>query len=190
VKAERSLAESSFQVGDEFGPEETAEYFDRKEELPATGNPAALVGRDSATGNDAVEMWMMMKVLSPGMQHCQKADPGAEVPWVGGDLQQGFRSGTEENAVNQPLVLERQRRDQLGQREDYVEVLDRQQLSRTLFEPSRSGLPVALWAMAIAARAVRDLSIAALIALVDVAAEGCRAADRNRPQRFLLLTRE
>ncbi len=39
-----------------------------------------------------------MKVLSPGMQHRQKADPGTEVPSVGGDLQQGFGGGAEENA--------------------------------------------------------------------------------------------
>src|SRR5712691_7724273 len=44
--------------------------------------------------------------------------------------------------------------------------------------------------MAIAARAIGDLSIATLIALLDVTAEGCRAADRDRPQRFLLLPRE
>ena len=55
-----------------------------------------------------------MKVLSPGMQHRQKAEPSAEVPGVGGDLQQGFGGGTEENAINQPLVLQCQWRDQLG----------------------------------------------------------------------------
>jgi hypothetical protein len=66
-----------------------------------------------------------------------------------------------------------------------MEVLDRQQLSSALFEPSRSGLPVALRAMAIAARAVRDLAVAALIALVDVTAQRRRAAERNRSQRFV-----
>jgi hypothetical protein len=44
--------------------------------------------------------------------------------------------------------------------------------------------------MAIAARAVRDLSVAALIALVDVTAERRRAADRDRSQRLLLLMGE
>ena len=41
-----------------------------------------------------------MKVLSPGMQHRQKTDPGTEVPWVGGDLQQGFGGGMEEKAID------------------------------------------------------------------------------------------
>src|SRR5215469_6468851 len=52
-----------------------------------------------------------------------------------------------------------------------MEVLDRKQLGGTLFEPSRSGVAVAFGTMAIAARAVRDPSVATLIALVDVTAE-------------------
>ncbi len=46
-----------------------------------------------------------MKVLSPGMQHRQKTDPGTEVLGVGGDLQQGLGRGPEQEAVKHPLVL-------------------------------------------------------------------------------------
>ena len=88
------------------------------------------------------------------------------------------------------LVLQCQWRDQLRQGEDHMEVLDRQQLSGALLEPPRSGAAMALGAMAIAARAVRDLSVAALIALVEVTAERRRAADRDRSQRLLLLMGE
>jgi hypothetical protein len=70
-------------------------------------------------------------------------------------------------------VLKCQRCDQLGQREDHMEVFNRQQLGGTPFEPSRSGSPPALGAMAIAAGAVRDLSVAAPIALVDMTTKGC-----------------
>ena len=190
MKAEFSRAESGFQIGDEFGAEQTAEHLDRKEKLPAARNPVALVGRDPAARNDAVEMRMMMKVLSPGMQHRQKAYPGAEVLGVGGDLQQGFGCRTEENAINHPLVPQRQRRDQLGHGEDHMEVLDRQQLRSTLFKPSRSGLSMTLRAMAIAARAISNFAVAAPISLLNVTTEGRCAADRNRPQRLLLFMRE
>lgn len=71
-----------------------------------------------------------------------------------------------------------------------MKVLDRKQLGGTLLEPSRSGLAVAFGALAIAARAVGDLAVAALIALVDVTAEHRRAADRDRSQRLLLLIGE
>jgi hypothetical protein len=79
------------------------------------------------------------------------------VPWVGGDLQQGFGRGTEETNC----WFCSQWHDQLRQGEDHTEVLDRKQLGGTLFEPSRSGLAVTLRTMAIAARAVRDLAVAA-----------------------------
>ena len=130
-----------------------------------------------------------MKVLSPGVQHRQKAYPGAEVLGVGGDLQQGFGCRTEENAINHPLVPQRQRRDQLGHGEDHMEVLDRQQLRSTLFKPSRSGLSMTFRAMAIAARAIRNFAVAAP-ALLNMTTQGRCAADRNRLQRVLLIMRE
>lgn len=86
MKAELAIAESSFQICDELAPEDTAEHLDRKKELPPTRNPPSPVAGDSAARNDAMEVWMMMKVLSPGMQYRQKADPSTEVPWVAGDL--------------------------------------------------------------------------------------------------------
>src|SRR5260370_42196026 len=94
---------------------------------------------------------MMMQVLSPGMEHRHEADPRAQVFGVGGDLQQGFRRGAKEHAVNYPLVLEGQGSDHLRQREDDVKVFDRQQLGGAFFEPRRAGSSPALRAMAIAA---------------------------------------
>src|SRR6202158_4768887 len=75
------------------------------------------------------QVWMMMKVLSPGMEHRHESDPRAQMFGVGGDLQEGFGRGAKENAVNNPLVLEGQGSDHLRQREDDVKVLDRQQWS-------------------------------------------------------------
>jgi len=59
VKAEFSLAESGFQIRNEFGAEQTAEHLDRKEKLPATRNPVALVGRDPAARNQKMNMRMV-----------------------------------------------------------------------------------------------------------------------------------
>jgi len=44
--------------------------------------------------------------------------------------------------------------------------------------------------MALAAGAVRNFAVAAPIALLNMTTEGRGAADRNRPQRLLLLIRE
>src|SRR5207253_1705291 len=47
-----------------------------------------------------------------------------------------------------------------------------------------------LRAMTIAARAVRNLAVAAPVALLNMTTERRRAVDRNCPQRLLLLIRE
>ena len=132
----------------------------------------------------------MMQVLSPGMEHRHESDPRAQMFGVGGDLQEGFGRGAKENAVNYPLVLEGQGRDHLPQREDDVEVLDREQLSGVLFEPHPSGCALALRAMAIVAGTIRDRAVAATVALFDVAMERRGATDCDVAQRFLLASRE
>ncbi len=126
MKAEFSIAESGFQIGDELGAEQTAEHFNRKKKLSPTRDPLVLVRSDSAAGNNAMQVRMMMEVLPPSMQHRQKPDPGTKVPAVGGNSQQRFGGSPKEKALNNPLVPQRQRRDQMGHREDHMEVLDRQ----------------------------------------------------------------
>ena len=129
---------------------------------------------------------MMMQILSPGMEHRHEADSRAQMFGVGSDLQEGFRRGAKEHAVNYPLVLEGQGRDHLRQREDDMKVFDRQQLASALFEPRRAGCALALWAMAIAAGTIHDRAVAATVALVDVATERGGATDCDVPQRFPL----
>ena len=123
-----------------------------------------------------------MKVLSPGMEHGQKTDAGAEVFWVGANLEQGFGCGLEQEAVNHLLVLECQGGKRLGQGEYHMEVFNRQEVGGALFEPCRPVGAPTLWAMPIAAGAIGNRSMTTLIALIDVAAEGSGAAERNIPQ--------
>src|SRR5260221_10848680 len=92
--------------------------------------------------------------------------------------------GAKEHAVNNPLVLEGQGRDHLRQREDDMKVLDRQQLASSLFEPRCAGGALALWAMAIAARAIGNRPMPATVALFDVPAERGGATDRDVPRAF------
>jgi hypothetical protein len=52
-----------------------------------------VVGRYAARGDDAVDMRMMLQALSPGVQHAEEADFGAEVFRIGGVFDQGFGAG-------------------------------------------------------------------------------------------------
>ena len=59
-------------------------------------DPALMVGRQSAAGNDAMDMVMRQEVGTPRMQYGEKADLCAEAFGIGSDFEQGLRDGLEE----------------------------------------------------------------------------------------------
>lgn len=89
------FAERGTQEGKKLAAEHTAEHADRQEEPFPASNPTSLVGRDTASGHQTMQMRMMQELLVPGMQHSQKTDPRSETPWVGGDREQRLRDRTE-----------------------------------------------------------------------------------------------
>jgi len=78
---------------------------------------------------------MMGHRRAPAVEHGGGADPGAEVPGVSGDGEQGLGRRAEQQVVDNRLVLVSDRGD-LGQHcEDHVEVANRQQVSFAGGEP-------------------------------------------------------
>ena len=55
-----------------------------------------------------------MQIPTPGMQHGEEADFRAQVLGVGSDLQQSCGAGTEQEIVNDFLVLQSQPRELVG----------------------------------------------------------------------------
>jgi hypothetical protein len=109
----------------------------------------------------------------------KEPDPGAEVPRIGGDLQQSFGGGPKQQIVDDPFVLKRQRGELFRQSEHDVEVFHRQQLLGAGLHPLSSGCSLTLRAVAIPTTIVCDLGIAALIAPFEVAAQGRSATGHN-----------
>jgi hypothetical protein len=83
----------AFQTGAELTAEDAAEDLYRKKERITRPNPAAMVWRESAGGNHAVNVRMEQKILSPGVQDTDDSDLGAQVPGIGCDFQYGLRTG-------------------------------------------------------------------------------------------------
>jgi len=110
------------------------------------------------------------------VQDRQEADRGAEVLGVGRDLAQGAGGGAEEQAVQQAAVLQGERGEFGGQREHDMEVLVVEQFGPAFGEPLVAGGSLALGAVAVAAGAVADTAVPAVVALFHEAAEGGAAA--------------
>ena len=80
--------------------------------------------------------------------------------------------------------------DLLRHDEDDVEIGRGQEFGSAILQPLGTGQGLALWAVAIAARVVRDALMAAGIALLDVAAERCRATPLDRRHDTTLRRRQ
>src|SRR3954471_13946790 len=114
--------EGGAEPGEELAPEHATEDADREEEVFAAGDPTALVGRQPAAGDDAMDVRVEREVLAPGVQHRQYAAFGPEVDRVGGHFEEGFRGGPHQQAVDLTGVVKRDRAEGAGEREHDVEV--------------------------------------------------------------------
>lgn len=121
-------------------------------------------------------MRVLLQILSPRMEYAEKTGLRPEVFRIGSNLQQRPGTGPEEKIVNNLLVLQSQPREFMRDREDHVNVVDRQQLCATFGEPLFTSVGLALRTMPRTARVERDGLMTAMAAPIQVATERCRAA--------------
>lgn len=156
VEADLASCESVLQSFFEFAPKDEPQHLFRKQEAVARMDPALVIEGESTRGNDAVDMRMKFHFLAPGVQHAEEADLGTETFRIASDFGQGFGADTKQEGVNESLVLERKRRQLVGEREDDVSVGDRKELFTSPLNPAQSGVGLALGAVAIATRVIGD----------------------------------
>ena len=94
---------------------------------------------------------MVLKVLSPGMEHAEESDIGSQVLGIASQFEHRRSAGVVEKVVEQPLVLEDKGGERVRQCEDDVEVGHGQQFSRARRQPFCARVPLALGAVPIAA---------------------------------------
>jgi hypothetical protein len=78
----------------------------------------------------------------------------------------GGSAGVEEQAVNQPLVLQGKRSQFTRKGEDRMDIARGQQLPFALLQPTDAGIALAPWAMPVATRVIRDGGVPAAGALI------------------------
>src|ERR1019366_3869706 len=130
---------------------------------------------------------MEEQVLSPGVQDADHADLCARVFAIDGDLQQGLRAGGEQQVVEQTWVLQGQHVEFVGHSEHDMEVTGGQQFAFAGRQPALASLRLALGAVPVSVRVVRDGLMTAARAGIAMTAERCGAAALNGAKRFELL---
>jgi len=102
----------------ELAAEAAAKYLDGQEEAWRRIDPSGTIGSKAAGGNDVVDVGMMLKVLSPGMEHAEESDVGSQVLRIAGQFEHRRGAGLVEQIVEQPLVLQCKSGEFMRQRED------------------------------------------------------------------------
>ena len=120
-----------------------------------------------------------MKVLPPGVEHGDQANVCTEMLAIGRHGAQRIGGGSHEKVVHHCLVLECDLSQRGGQREDDVEIGNRQQLGLARLQPFGTRQVLALRAVPVAARIVGDALLAAVGALLDMAAQDRGPACRD-----------
>jgi hypothetical protein len=188
---EPAFAKSPCQGEKEEFAEQAAEDFIRKEErIFPTGDPAAAIGGEAATGHDAMQVRMKMQVLTPGVQHGNEADGGAQMAGIAGNGEQSFRSGLKQDGIDLSRVLKCQATDLLWKCEGDVEVRNGQQLRLPVGEPLGASGSLALGTVAITTRVEYLDAMSAPVALIEMTTQDRGPAVANVSKRFPLLARE
>jgi hypothetical protein len=138
-----------------------------------------------------MDMGMESKLLTPGMQHGEKADFCAEVSRVASDFEKSFRTGAEQQIVDDFLVLQSQWRKLPRKREHHMDVARREKFTLTRGDPAFAGRGLTLRAVSIAAAVVGNGgTLPAAGALIEMTAECGGTTARNGQQDFAVLPAE
>lgn len=115
-------SECRVEILQEQPAEETRQHPNGQVEVWSARNPALAARGYSTTWHDAVDVGMVIEVLTPCMEDGGQTDPGAQMFGIGGDGRKRLGSGLEQQAVHLGLVLVGNGSDLRRQREHDMEV--------------------------------------------------------------------
>ena len=96
MEAQLACGEGLSESVDKLATEDSPEHFDGKKEAIARGDPALVIGRETPGRNDTMQMGMRLEFLTPGMEHAEEADFGAEMAGITRDFKQGLGAGSKD----------------------------------------------------------------------------------------------
>jgi hypothetical protein len=121
------------QGAQEDGAEHRREGERGEEEVLRCPDEGAAVALERAAGDQAMHVRMQLQGLPPGVQH--RDDAEIPIPALAGEGLQCFGGGAHERRVDRARVVLHQAVEGVGQGEDEMEVLDRQQLQLSRIDP-------------------------------------------------------
>lgn len=165
------LGEHLAQRREHLAAEERPHDADREEESVAHRPPP--LGRESAARHEAVYVGVKGQSAAPSVERCEDAGPRAEEAIVSEQCQEGISDASKEQRVHRAPIVVPERLELVGDGEDDVVVIARQNLRPPCLEPAIDADPCTLRARTMSARVVVDACLVALWAAPHMTPE-CR----------------
>ena len=108
MKVELAIMKGALERFVELSAKDATEHLDRKKEIVAWFDPARAIGRQPTGRHHAMYMRVKFEFLTPGVQNAEEADFCAKMFGIVGDFQKGFRTGSEQEIVEDLLILKSQ----------------------------------------------------------------------------------
>src|SRR5262249_58830303 len=112
-------------------------------------DPAGVIEREAAGGNDDMEMRMEPEFLIPGVQHAEETNLCTEVSRIASHFEKCFRADTKQEIVEDLFVVQQQRSQVAGECEDHVQVARGEQVSLRGGDPAFPSCDLPLWTVTI-----------------------------------------
>ena len=167
----------------ELAAKDATEHLDGKKEIVAWFDPAGVIDRQAAGGHHAMYMRVKFEFLTPGMQHAEEANLCAKMFGIAGNFEECFCTGSEQEIVDDFLVLQDQRSQMTRKREDHMGVLRWKKFPATFF-PTFASSCLTLRAMAISTGIERDGAMSAASAFIEMPAERGGTTPCNGQEHF------
>src|SRR6516162_8783518 len=149
MEVELTILKSLFECVDELAAKDFAQDFLGQEVVFSCVDPTGVIGREAAGGYDTVNVRVKIELLAPTVYHAEKTNLRTEVFRVTSDFEKGFRTGAEQEIVEDLFILQHERSQATGQGEDHVQVVRGQQFSLTRSDPAFPSSRLALRAVPI-----------------------------------------
>jgi hypothetical protein len=105
VKHQGAAPKGLVEMIQELAAKEPAHHTHGQEEVGSAGDPAPAVRADAASWDNAMQVWMVLQILAPGVQDGHESDLGTEVPRIACQHLERLGRGPKEDAVDLALVL-------------------------------------------------------------------------------------
>jgi hypothetical protein len=117
-----TMLKGRLETGDELAAKHAPEHLDREKEARAGSNPAGVIERESAGGDNAVDMGMSLELLIPGVKYAEEADLSSEMSGIASDFEKSFCAGAKQQSIDHLFVLQSQRRQLWRQSENDMDI--------------------------------------------------------------------